>query len=179
MPDSLRIAVAGLAHDHIWDHLDDLAGSPSSEFVGAAEADGQLRSKIEKQYGCPTWNDWQQMLDDVELDGIYVYASNQQGATIATSAAERGLHVMIEKPMAANYSGARQMRDASVRNNVRLVVNWPFAWWPQMQDALRCIEDGEIGRVWQVKYTPGPPNWAAQNNFATGSLMKRRTAAEQ
>ena len=32
------------------------------------------------------------------------------------------------------------------------MVNWPFAWWPQMQQALRVIDEGLIGRVWQVKY---------------------------
>ena len=32
------------------------------------------------------------------------------------------------------------------------MVNWPFAWWPQMQTAIRMSLDGQIGDVWQVRY---------------------------
>jgi len=35
---------------------------------------------------------------------------------------------------------------------VRLMVNWPFCWWPQMQDALALAAGGAIGDLWQVKY---------------------------
>jgi predicted dehydrogenase len=54
--------------------------------------------------------------------------------------------------MAADLAGAERMVAAARAANVRLLVNWPFVWWPQMQHALRLAREGAIGDVWQVRY---------------------------
>lgn len=59
---------------------------------------------------------------------------------------------MIEKPMASSLVGADAMISAAAKAETALMINWPFAWWPQMQHALTVSRDGLIGRVWQVKY---------------------------
>jgi len=152
MANQLRIGVIGLSHDHIWDHIGDLTSSEQAHFVGAAETDAELRSKIEEKYGGSTWSDWREMVETEELDGVYIYDTNRDGAEASAVASAKGLHVMIEKPMAASLAGAEAMLAAANESGAALMVNWPFAWWPQMQQALRVIEEGLIGRVWQVKY---------------------------
>ena len=152
MAKPLRIGVIGLSHDHIWDHLGDLTDSEHVEYAGAAEADGELRTKVEEQYGGPTWVDWREMLNTAQLDAVFIYASNRAGAEASAVASAQGLHVMIEKPMASTFSGAQAMLAAASEAGTALMVNWPFAWWPQMQQALSVIQEGLIGRVWQVKY---------------------------
>jgi len=62
------------------------------------------------------------------------------------------LHVLIEKPMAANLDGADRMLAAARGAGVTLMVNWPFAWWPQLQKALTMTAAGEIGKVFSTKY---------------------------
>ncbi len=152
MADPLQIGVIGLAHDHIWDHMGDLTNCEHARYVGAAESDAELRSKIEQQYGGPTWVDWREMLNTTQLDAVFIYASNREGAEASAAASSQGLHVMIEKPMAATFAGAQAMLAAASEAGTALMVNWPFAWWPQMQQALSVIKEGLIGRVWQVKY---------------------------
>jgi predicted dehydrogenase len=44
------------------------------------------------------------------------------------------------------------MVEAAKRNEVKLVINWPFAWWPQLQKALAMAQEGAIGKIWSVKY---------------------------
>ena len=80
------------------------------------------------------------------------FSSNSGGAELSVQAMERGLHVMIEKPMASTLEEADRMLEASRKHNVRLMINWPFAWWPQLQHAIRVANDGVIGSVWQVRY---------------------------
>jgi len=183
MTERLRVAVVGLSHDHIWDHLGDLTSSEHVEYVGGADADAELRTKLENKYGGRTWDDWRVMLDEVQLDAVYIYSSNREGAVASTEASHRGLHVMIEKPMAADLAGADAMLAAAKQSQTALMVNWPFAWWPQMQHALTVVTDGRIGRVWQVKYraahagpaelgcTPQFCNWLFDEHANGGGAM--------
>jgi predicted dehydrogenase len=153
MTDSkVRVGVLGLAHDHVWGNLDDLLRVGGAVVVAAADADPDLRSKMHS-YGCDRlFEDPYQLLDSVSLDAAYIFSDNRHSAELATLAAERGLHVMVEKPMAADLAGAVRMAGAANQAGTMLMVNWPFIWWPTLQHALDLISVGRIGAVWQVHY---------------------------
>ncbi|WP_417381193.1 Gfo/Idh/MocA family protein [Gimesia sp.] len=148
----LRIGILGLIHDHVWDHLPQLQHSDNAELVAAFDTNQPLRERIQGEYGCPAYSSEDELFDNHELDGVYIFSSNQQGAELALKALNRGLPVMIEKPMAANFAQAEQMLETARAQGVCLMVNWPFAWWPQMQHAVNSALTGEIGDLWQVKY---------------------------
>ena len=54
--------------------------------------------------------------------------------------------------MAAESMSSEQIMRAVKNHGTRLMVNWPFAWWPQLQKAMAMAKAGDIGRIWQVKY---------------------------
>lgn len=148
----LRIGILGLIHDHVWDHLPQLQHSENAELVAAFDTNQELRDRIADETDCPTYATPEELLSNHELDGVYIFSSNKEGAALALKAIDRGLSVMIEKPMAASLSQAQAMLTAAQKKNVCLMVNWPFAWWPQMQHAITMAKAGEIGDIWQVKY---------------------------
>ncbi|WP_339731602.1 Gfo/Idh/MocA family oxidoreductase [uncultured Gimesia sp.] len=148
----LRIGVLGLIHDHVWDHLPQLQHSQNAELVAAFDSNQALRDRISDEYHCPVYATPDELFAQHELDGVYIFSSNKQGAELALAAISRGIPVMIEKPMAANLTQAEAMLTAAREQNVCLMVNWPFAWWPQMQHAITMAQAGEIGEIWQVKY---------------------------
>lgn len=152
MPDPLRIGVLGLTHDHIWDNLPDVATNPNTRVVAAADAHQTLLGRFEREFNGRPYGNPETMLDSEELDAVYVYSDNAAGPELVEQATSRGLHVLVEKPMAASLAGADRMLWAANEANTRLLINWPFAWWPQMQHALKLVEEGVLGRVWQVRY---------------------------
>lgn len=152
MTKSFRIGVLGLSHDHVWGNLNDLKTSGRAELVAAADPNPPLLEKVKAEFGCRTHASFDALLAAEKLDAVYVFADNRGGAAAAATAAERGLHVLIEKPMAADLEGADRLLAAARNHNARVMVNWPFAWWPQLQQALALIRDGAIGDIWQVKY---------------------------
>jgi predicted dehydrogenase len=152
MPEPYRIGVLGLTHDHVWGNLQDLHASDEGVLVAAADPNGPLLEQVQQQFGCTTYNEYDALLEREQLDAVYIFSDNAAGAGLTEKAAAKGLHVMIEKPMAADVAGADRMLAAARRAGVRLMVNWPFAWWPQMQKALAMAAGGDIGDVWQVKY---------------------------
>jgi predicted dehydrogenase len=165
---AIRIAVLGLSHDHVWSNLGSLAVNRDAEIVAAADTHESLRVRFAERFGGATFEKAENLLDEVDADAAYVFSNNSEGAELAVLAAERGLHILIEKPMAATLAQADRMLAAARDNDVRLLVNWPFAWWPQMQHAIRLAQDGTIGRIWNVKYRAahaGPKELGCSDEF--------------
>lgn len=149
----IRVGVLGLTHDHIWGNLDDLAASSQGTLVAVADPNTPLLEKVRDHYGCNALFDSPEaMLDQTDLDAVYVYGDNATGAALSAAAADRGLHVMVEKPMASDLAGAVEMVAAAARSQVKLMVNWPFAWNPNLQHAWKMAQDGAIGRLFSTKY---------------------------
>lgn len=152
MGNILRIGIMGLSHDHVWDFLAHASTNPTVQIVAAGDADSQLRDKAE-QAGIPkTYTDPYKMLEKNELDAVAIFGDNRSSVDYGIAAAQKGLHMLLEKPMAADYAGAVALYAAAKKAGVTLMVNWPFAWWPNLQHALSMIRRGKIGNIYQVNY---------------------------
>ena len=155
MTKKLRIGVLGLVHDHVWGNLNDLTDAEGAELLAVADPNQPLLNRVKDKYGCATYLDHETMLERERLDAVWVFADNARGAELTVRAAKRGLHVMVEKPMAADLAGAERMIDAVERAGVRLMINWPIAWRPQVQEAIALAAGQELGDVWQLSYRVG------------------------
>lgn len=147
-----RIGILGLIHDHIWGVAEEVLQHEHAELVAAADPHQGLLEKASQQFGCATYDNYAAMLDNEQLDAAYVFSDNAQSVGLAELAASRGLPILIEKPLAHNLDGARRVMAAIEQHNVRLMVNWPFCWWPPLQRAIGMANEGQLGRIWQVKY---------------------------
>jgi predicted dehydrogenase len=153
MADRLRIGVLGLTHDHIWHHVADLAGSPYVTVVAVADEHEDLVRQfsaavpVERVYHQP-----EEALEREQLDLVMIYADNRRSAALAERALRRGVHVIVEKPMASRLHEADAMLAAAADANALLMVNWPVAWYPAFRHALDLAQDGHIGRVTHVDY---------------------------
>ena len=153
MSDKIRVGVLGMTHDHVWGNLRELVALPQAELVAAYDENAELCTKIQTEFGCQAlYADAIAMLDTEELDAVYIFSDNANGADLGVMAANYGLHILVEKPLAANLAGAVGMVAAARTAGVKLMVNWPFAWWPQLQKAFSMVEAGEIGKLFSVKY---------------------------
>ena len=150
-----KFAVLGLHHDHVWSNLEELVRQPDAELVAAADHHPALLEKVTTEFGehIRSYADYDALLEaENDLDAVYIFASNKLSEELAVKALGRGLHCLVEKPMASTLAGADAMLTAAREKNLRMMINWPSAWWPQMQHALQLAADGEIGQLWQVKY---------------------------
>jgi len=149
----LRVGILGMTHDHLWGNLAHLNASPRGDLVAAADPVRELRHKVKEQFHCPqVFESYEEMLEKVKLDAVYIYSDHVTSAELAVMAAENGKHIMVEKAMAATLADAERMLAAARKNNVQLMVNWPFAWDISLQKAIELIESGKIGRLYYVKH---------------------------
>ncbi len=175
-----RIGVLGLTHDHVWGNVKELVALENAELAGVSDPNEPLRVKAAEEFGCAGWRTDAELLDEAAPDAVYVFGSNRDGTASAVEALGRGVHVLIEKPMAADLAGADAMLAAAKEGGARLMVNWPFAWEPQLQHALALAASGSIGRLWQVKYRAahrGPKELGCSEYFCDWLYDARRNGA--
>ncbi len=152
MGNDLRIGIMGLSHDHVWDFIAHAKSNTTVQIVAAADADSDLRAKAERTGITKTHPDPFKMLEKNELDAVAIFGDNRSGTEYGIAAAKKGLHILLEKPMAADYADAVALYSAAKSAGVKLMINWPFAWWPNLQHALSMIRRGKIGNIFQINY---------------------------
>ncbi len=155
MTKTCRIGVAGLTHDHVWGNLEDIAALDNASLAAVADPNQPLVDRATQQYACAAYADYREMVRRESLDALYVFCDNAQGAEVGAWAAEQGLHVLVEKPMAATLAGAQRLMAAAEAAGVRLMINWPVVWRPQVQAALALATRPEFGTIWQLTHRAG------------------------
>jgi len=174
-----RIGVVGLTHDHVWGNLENLAILDSGQLSAVADPNQPLLDRVSQEFGCATYRDYPEMVNRESLDAVYVFCDNAQGAEIGVWAAEQGLHVMVEKPMAATLEGAERLLAAAGAAGVRLMINWPVVWRPQVQAALDIVARPEFGPIWQFTHRAGHggPEAECSSYFQEWILDPKRNGA--
>jgi predicted dehydrogenase len=152
MAKTYRLGVAALVHDHVWGELSHWSKMPNVEIVAAGDVNEDLRQRIGEKYNVKKlYASWQEMLDNEELDIVQAASENNVAADIVETCAPKGIHVISEKPMSATYEQAQRMIAAIEEHGTKLMINWPTAWNPAIQEIERRILRGDIGQLFYFK----------------------------
>jgi predicted dehydrogenase len=158
---AIRLAYIGGAHLHFGGLLAAGLASPTADVVGMVIDDAGLRDAMQAKHpDVRVFLTAEELYDATDPQAIVTCATNRQAPEVVAEAARRGVHVMKEKPMAASLADAGRIMALAARHGIRLMVNWPTAWWPAWHAANRLVDAGEIGAVWQVHHRlghGGPP----------------------
>lgn len=151
MAKTYRLAVAGLVHDHIWNELPRWQETGRVELVAAAETEAPLRDRLRREYGVEAlFESVAEMFDRTQLEIVQVCTSNAGAVPVVEEAAARGIHAVVEKPMAATLAGADRMLQAVQKAGTRLMINWPFRWRPATVAAWNLVTGGIVGDIFQA-----------------------------
>ena len=119
-----------------------------------------------------------ELLSDEVLDAIYVSTPVYLHCEQVIAAAERGLHVLCDKPMAMNVAECRRMIDACEANSVHLQICFLFRFHSCFQQIKNWVTEGNLGQIVQgrvpfLKPFPIPPGaWRGNpDQGGGGSLM--------
>ena len=97
--------------------------------------------------GSTVYPDYQQVLDDPRVDGVYIPLPNHLHCEWTIRAAEAGKHVLCEKPLALNRTEIQQQAEACRKSGVILSEAVFFHYSLRTKEIMRLINDGLIGDV--------------------------------
>ena len=123
-----------------------LRDSPWCELVAVSRARAELAESFAREFGAQRWcAEWQDLLMDYEIDAIYVATPVHLHAEQTIAAAERGKHVLCEKPMALSVADCDRMIAACRANDVRLGVAYYRHFYPAVRRVKELLDSGELG----------------------------------
>jgi len=117
------------------------------------------------------------LLDDPEVDVVYVPVPNHLHVDWSIRALEAGKHVLVEKPLGMDADDAeRLVRAAEQHPHLKVMEGFMYRFHPQWLEAERLIADGAIGRLQQVHshfsyFKLDPDNIRNQPDAGGGGLM--------
>ena len=117
---------------------------------------------------------YEALLDDPEIDAIYVPLPNNLHAAWSIRAADAGKHVLCEKPLAATAAEARAMFEAARRNGVYVVEAYPYRAQPQTLKMRELLAANAIGKLQLIQASFGFPLTDAANIRMNPALAGER-----
>ena len=153
--DTFRVAVIGHTGKGNYGHgLDRVWLSvPGCKLVAVADADPTGRAQAAKRLQVTeAYADYRQMLDQVKPDIVSVAPRwLDQHCDMVLAAAERGVHIYMEKPFCRSLAEADRIVAACEKHHVKLAIAFQTRYSPKLQAVRDLIFDGRIGQLLELR----------------------------
>jgi glucose-fructose oxidoreductase len=178
MPEAkkVRYAVVGTGWFAQAAVLPGFAAADNAELAAIVSGDPVKRKEVGATYGVPAhgYEEYDALLDSGKIDAVYIVLPNSMHKDYTVRAAQRKVHVLCEKPMAANADECREMIDACSGNGVKLMVAYRLHFEAGNLAAIQHVRGGTIGepRLFSSLFTQNvrEGNTRLQADLAGGPL---------
>jgi predicted dehydrogenase len=171
-PSPVHLGIYGLTHDHARYMLPFLSGRKDIKLVGIIEPNRELVSmyandfQLDQSLFVPTLED---LAARTKVHAVAAFTSTVAHKRVVESCAARGIHVMMEKPMAVSLSDARAMAAAAAKGGIEIVINYDTTWFPSMFGALEFLRQepgiGDIRKIVARDGNGGPARGSSTPYF--------------
>ncbi len=149
----LRVAVAGISHGHSgW--ILGRGNKGDLELCGIYEPDTALARQSARRYNLPEklfHTSLPAMLDAVKPEAVLGFGSVFSHLSVVEACAPRGIHVMVEKPLAVSLQHALRMQALAEKHRIHLLTNFETSWYPSVEKTFQlCLDSAYAGTVRKV-----------------------------
>src|SRR4029450_11703310 len=150
----VRFAIVGLVHDHARGFIPAASSREDLQLVAIVERNQELVKRYASAYKLADGlfhADLGAMLDKVGPQAVAAFTSTFDHQRVVEVCAARGIHVMMEKPLAVSMEHARAIEAAARKGGIQVVVNYETTWYPANHAAYSLVhETGEIGELRKI-----------------------------
>jgi len=148
----VRLGIAGLSHGHVgWilgrENIDDV------KLVGIVETNEELAKRLADQFGFSmdlVYDSMEEMIAATNPEAVAAFGTIYDHLSVVQACAPKGIHVMVEKPLAISLDHAKKMADLARKHNIHLLTNYETSWYPTNVKAYELLHDGAIGDLRKV-----------------------------
>ena len=148
MPDRARIAVIGAGSWSAFAHMPALRSHPDADLVAVADLRPEMRDQAVAVGGAErAYADYRELLGSESLDGAVIAVYHAAHYEIARACLERGLHLVLEKPMVLRADHARDLCELAAREGREIVMSYPWHYLPQSRRVRELLSSGRLGEI--------------------------------
>ena len=156
----LRVVVVGLVHDHVgW--ILGYQNKRDIEVVGIAESSHLLAEKYARRYGYSmsiVYNTMEAAVEKTKPEAVLAFNTIYDHLKVVEYCAPRGIHVMVEKPLAVSNDHAAKMLALAKKYQIHLLTNYETTWYGSNAKAYQIIKDHHlIGDIRKIVFHTGHP----------------------
>jgi len=144
---SIRFAVAGLKHFHILTFVKGMQALEGAEFVGFFDDDPELRAQYSKEFGVPAFASVAELVETAQPEVVGVAEVNQGKAAVICELAERGCHVMVDKPLVTSFAELDQVEAAAQKTGRRIGLMLTQRYNGPTRAVRELLLNGQLGRL--------------------------------
>ncbi len=168
----VRVAVAGLTHDHAFGFFPRLKDRPDVELVGVVETNRALIETYSHRFNLSSnlfFPSLEALFAGTKVQAVAAFTSTFEHRAVVERCAMAGVDVMMEKPLAVNMEHARAIEAAAKRGKIQVFVNYETTWYPGNHAAYEIAHDrkeiGEIRRIVIHDGHRGPKEIGCSSHF--------------
>ncbi len=156
---------------------------PGSRVVAVMSRNKEKARSYAERHGIPKWfTDPQELVDDPDVDAVYIATPPSTHATFAIMAMKAGKPVYVEKPIASNYEDCCRINRIAEKTGVPCFVAYYRRLLPYFQKVKELIDSGSVGHVInvQIRFAVPPRDldynrkdlpWRVQPDIAGGGYF--------
>jgi len=147
----VRYAVVGLGHIAQNAVLPAFSHAKrNSQLTTLVSDDPKKLKQLSKRYHVPhcySYREYEQCLRAGHIDAVYIALPNSLHCDFTIRAAQAGIHVLCEKPMAMSGKECRRMVQAAKRGSVKLMIAYRLHFEQANMDTVELAKSGKLGKV--------------------------------
>lgn len=148
----LKLGVIGLTHTHVhW-----ILGRKDRgdiKIVGIVESNRDLALRYSKQHGYSmdlVFNSMEEMISKTQPEAVAAFGTIFEHLAVVEICAPKGIHVMVEKPLAVNMDHAKKMETLAKKYKIELLTNYETTWYPTTHQSYELLENNTIGKLKKI-----------------------------
>lgn len=148
------------------------------EVLAIGARDPERAAAFAERLGLEFSGDYDQVLNNPEIDLVYLALPPIVHADIAVRALQAGKHVLCEKPLSANAAGAQRIADAAAATGKRAFVGFHFRMHGFTKRLLEVIGSGVLGQIHSIEFDFSIPHFVVKpgnirldGDLAGGAVM--------
>lgn len=131
-------------------HLAILGAHPQVEVAAICDSAGYITSVLRKYSGVTTYKDFGKMLEECQLDGLFIATPTSSHFDLAKTALEKGLHLFVEKPLCLSAEQSEQLANLATEKHCVNQVGYHNRFIGTFREMRRLVQAGAIGDVYHV-----------------------------
>ena len=144
-----------------------------AKVVGVAEPRDFYRNRMAETHNIPPQNvftDWQEAAQRERFaDAVIIATQDRMHAEPAIAFAQKGYHMLLEKPMAPNEQDCRRIVSSAIKSNIIFAVCHVMRYTPYTRQLKSIVDSGQIGEVVNIQHLEPVGYWHQAHSFVRGN----------
>ncbi len=173
----LKIAVVGTGIIGAK-HLTAIATSESCSLCALCDINEDIAAALSKEYGVPYFTDYHDIPEKTNADAVILNLPHWLHCEATIFFLEKGLHILIEKPMATTLEECQKMQETANRVGKKLAVGHLQRFFPANRMVKDIVRNGELGKLCMVTefrtidyFAENRPKWFLDKKLSGGGIV--------